>query len=548
MLWEDFQCQTDYRQTSVRIYESMPYPRFTKIIIHHFLSKHKSISKRQGLFMNLIKDDAILGMLKFVRKGKDNQVNGMSILDVMVNNDIKTSKAYQTYLAISTRVVIPKKVRKGLKTLNTPKKKGSITTEENILSDPDEATELAISISKTEAEIADEERRLHENHARIVIGREQALGVDKEAVKCQKKEKMKGISKDVAAQELLNLKKGTRKSREDYIMQQIPKRLKTELECEVAKSENSDEEAMDEDEVHLDEELHVDNEAHDDEYVHDHVKNHDDADEEMNDEENADEVKDDQVVDDAEKVDYEKTEEEKEKPEVPPSSSSLSLSLNYGNQFLNLSSNTSLVGTAKEPAYTEINSLLDTTPTPHTTPLPTPPTLSEALTITTIVPDPLPTVLQRFADLERKFKSWTKKNPAFPAQSSFTPAQPAFRAVESLSEYELKQILFDKIDKSRFIDVNPDKVMRKRDSGDDQDPTAGSDQRKKKRRKGKYSEPSKDKIQTEEPLHEAEMDVEEPIQDVVVNVADQPQDDTDLKKVNYTWFKLPPRLKTPDPE
>ncbi|GKF18132.1 hypothetical protein Tco_0063050 [Tanacetum coccineum] len=43
-------------------------------------------------------------------------------------------------------------------------------------------------------------------------------------------------------------------------------------------------------------------------------------------------------------------------------------------------------------------------------------------------------------------------------------------------------------------DVNPDKVLRKRDRGDDQDPTARSGQGKKKRRKGKDFEPSKDKI------------------------------------------------------
>ncbi|GJZ92435.1 hypothetical protein Tco_0664500 [Tanacetum coccineum] len=88
--------------------------------------------------------------------------------------------------------------------------------------------------------------------------------------------------------------------------------------------------------------------------------------------------------------------------------------------------------------------------------------------------------------------------------------------------------------------------MRKRDRGDDQDPTAGSDQGKKKRRKGKYLESSKDKVQTgsfskgkneskpsstdkpmnaEEPLHEAKLNVEEPILD------DQP-----------------PRPPTPDPE
>ncbi|GKD31551.1 hypothetical protein Tco_1242329, partial [Tanacetum coccineum] len=37
--------------------------------------------------------------------------------------------AYQTYLAISTSIIAPKKVRKGNKTTAIPKKKGSITAE-----------------------------------------------------------------------------------------------------------------------------------------------------------------------------------------------------------------------------------------------------------------------------------------------------------------------------------------------------------------------------------------------------------------------------------
>ncbi|GKC03931.1 hypothetical protein Tco_0995541 [Tanacetum coccineum] len=198
--------------------------------------------------------------------------------------------------------------------------------------------------------------------------------------------------------------------------------------------------------------------------MHDDDEAHDDEHEEMNDDENADELKDDQVMNDAEKVDPKKTEEKngdieqvgddkdkddqvgslvsmtlKEKPEVPPSSSSHSLLSNYKNQFLNLSSDTSLVGTVKEPADIEINYLLDvqiqqeipsvlssplldvqvfvipekttTTriPTPLTTPLPTPPIISEAPPVT------------------------TTKNPAFIAQSSSTPAQPSSKAAESLS-------------------------------------------------------------------------------------------------------------------
>ncbi|GJR61429.1 hypothetical protein Tco_1503591 [Tanacetum coccineum] len=172
----------------------MPYPRFTKVIINYFLLKHKSIPKGHGSCINCINNDGVLGKLKFVSKGEDNQVYGMTIPDVMVNDDIKKLKACQTYLAISTGIVVPKKAREGMKSTATPTKKGSITAEENILSGPDEALYL-------------------------VIGREKASEVDQESTEHQKEKKMKGIATDAAAQELLNLKKGTRKSKEGYILQ-----------------------------------------------------------------------------------------------------------------------------------------------------------------------------------------------------------------------------------------------------------------------------------------------------------------------------------------
>ncbi|GKE72586.1 hypothetical protein Tco_1534627, partial [Tanacetum coccineum] len=123
---------------------------------------------------------------------------------------------------------------------------------------------------------------------------------------------------------------------------------------------------------------------------------------------------------------------QKEKPEVPRSSSSRSLLSNYGNQFLNLSSDASLVGTIKETTDAEINSLLDvqiqqeityvlsallldvlvsvipplttTTTTPLNTPLPTPPIISTATTTTPTVPDLLSEVVQRVYALEKEVK------------------------------------------------------------------------------------------------------------------------------------------------
>nr|GEX42044.1 putative RNA-directed DNA polymerase [Tanacetum cinerariifolium] len=98
-----------------------------------------------GLFMNTIKDDGVLGRLKFISKGEPTHVYGISIHDVMLNDDIKNSKAYQTYLALSTSTKPLKKGRgkgKGLmsqkaatpapekKKKSVPKKKGSITAEE----------------------------------------------------------------------------------------------------------------------------------------------------------------------------------------------------------------------------------------------------------------------------------------------------------------------------------------------------------------------------------------------------------------------------------
>nr|GEU68672.1 hypothetical protein [Tanacetum cinerariifolium] len=129
---------------------------------------------------------------------------------------------------------------------------------------------------------------------------------------------------------------------------------------------------------------------------------------------------------------------------------------------------------------------------------------------------------------------------------------------QELYDALLISIMLDDAIASR--DVNPYKVLRKRDCGDDQDPTAGSNQGKKKKRKGKYYEPSKDKVLTgsplkgktqskpsstnkpvnaKEPLHEGEMEVEEPTLDDVVNEADQPQDDvvpTQGTQFEQPWF------------
>ncbi|GJZ08791.1 hypothetical protein Tco_0543074 [Tanacetum coccineum] len=90
----------------------MPYPRFTKVIIDHFISKDNTISTRNRNNLHTVRDDTLLGTLKFVSKTEDCQKYGAVILDGMINDDIKLSKSYKTYLDYATGKVPPKKARK----------------------------------------------------------------------------------------------------------------------------------------------------------------------------------------------------------------------------------------------------------------------------------------------------------------------------------------------------------------------------------------------------------------------------------------------------
>ncbi|GJX69903.1 hypothetical protein Tco_0307074 [Tanacetum coccineum] len=237
---------------------------------------------------------------------------------------------------------------------------------------------------------------------------------------------------------------------------------------------------MDE-EVHTDEEeLHADDDAHDDEYMHDDDENHDDTDKEMNNDENLMNLK---MI------------KKWLMQKVPPSSSSLSLSSNYGNQFLNLSSNTSLVGTTKEPTTS--------------TSLPTPPISSEAPTNITTVPDPLLVVLQRLSNLERKFEAWTKVDHSKAIEES----------VLANIINEVKNQLPKFLPKAFFDFVNP-RIESTIHESKDKVQTGSSSKGKTQSKPSSTDKP----VNAEEPLLEAEMDVEEPILDDVVNEADQTQD------------------------
>ncbi|GJW71610.1 hypothetical protein Tco_0128527 [Tanacetum coccineum] len=108
----------------------MYYPRFTKAIINYFITKDKSISMRNRMFMHTAEDDNILGPMRFVSKADDYQVYGTLLPKVMTNQKMQESHAYKTYLAFTTGAASPKKARKFKKLASSTRKRTLVTVEE----------------------------------------------------------------------------------------------------------------------------------------------------------------------------------------------------------------------------------------------------------------------------------------------------------------------------------------------------------------------------------------------------------------------------------
>ncbi|GKC51301.1 hypothetical protein Tco_1074046 [Tanacetum coccineum] len=432
--------------------ETMPFPRFTKVIINHFLSQHKSLSKLKFQHYHTIKDDGIVSRLKFIRIGEDYQKYGLPIPDMMLNDKIKQSESYQTFLKYSIGQIPPKNSRgkgsQGKKTGDESqetidvseesdseparkktasrrviKKKVTISADDNIIPDPDVALKLGKSISLTEAAEEEASRQVHATHARIVTesvpkpARRRPSGIAfRDTFSVTKKvspypsEKIKGVQtltpkEQLAADTIQALKEiiPATSSEETGTQPGVPDEEKVTTEANVvldwgSKEEseyteediddetiewvdtNKEEEKNDDDDnksidlkqtddeetddefVHGEEHVQNDDEETDDEFVHGNEQVNNDEDEEMTNVEVEESRNGDVEISYAAKADIKKTEEVKDdtkKADLPLTSSNLSVSSGFGDQFLKLSSDTFLIGTGKDTTYVAINSLLD---------------------------------------------------------------------------------------------------------------------------------------------------------------------------------------------
>ncbi|GJT12826.1 putative nucleotidyltransferase, ribonuclease H [Tanacetum coccineum] len=384
---EDFIYQADNREISSARKEYMTYPRFTKVIINHFISKDKTISMRNKINLHTVRDDTLLGTLKFVSKTKDyqKQVYDKLIPDVLVSKEMLESRAYKMYLDYATGKVIPKEARKRTK---AHMKESSLTADDNIISkDPDAALELGKLISKTEAEELEADRRMHETHEHIITEKpiEREVADLKKAIRARKlvsgPQHAGGLSEGVGLQpEVLDESKfGT----------------KADANSEDSwgtESDNDEEDVNDasdkEDDHEFDDVHNADDEEDDDEeYVNKEDEDDDNRSFDLTktDDEETELENGDQVREDAEKHDDDKAEEEKdtiqdlvqedqakydqekvpapmthkEKPHLIITTSSQLVSSNYSNQFLVSSPECSLLETVKESQDAEVISMVD---------------------------------------------------------------------------------------------------------------------------------------------------------------------------------------------
>ncbi|GKA80785.1 hypothetical protein Tco_0787477, partial [Tanacetum coccineum] len=105
--------------------DKMFYPRFIKIIIHHFLTKDKPISWRKKMFMHTARDDSVLGTMRFVSRHANTQVYGEILPKAMTNQALLDFVAYKTChaIAIGSETPMPRKGQK--------KSESAISSEES---------------------------------------------------------------------------------------------------------------------------------------------------------------------------------------------------------------------------------------------------------------------------------------------------------------------------------------------------------------------------------------------------------------------------------
>nr|GFB60084.1 hypothetical protein [Tanacetum cinerariifolium] len=86
----------------------MYYHRFTKVIIHHFMSKDPSIPRRNKVNWHYVREDHMFSTIKLVSRHQNTQQFGALLPIELTNEDIMNSNAYKEYYAVAIGATPPK--------------------------------------------------------------------------------------------------------------------------------------------------------------------------------------------------------------------------------------------------------------------------------------------------------------------------------------------------------------------------------------------------------------------------------------------------------
>ncbi|GKD26167.1 hypothetical protein Tco_1232381, partial [Tanacetum coccineum] len=106
LLWEDLVYQVENKNSKKN--NDMCYPRFTKVIIDHFMAKDQSIPRRNKMFWHTAMDDPMFTTIRVISKHQDTQIYGAILPQHLTNQAMLESEAYKTYHAYATGEKIPK--------------------------------------------------------------------------------------------------------------------------------------------------------------------------------------------------------------------------------------------------------------------------------------------------------------------------------------------------------------------------------------------------------------------------------------------------------
>nr|GEY32658.1 integrase, catalytic region, zinc finger, CCHC-type, peptidase aspartic, catalytic [Tanacetum cinerariifolium] len=106
LIWEDFVYQVEYKNHKKS--NEMYYTRFTKVIIHHFMSKDSSIPRRNKVNWHYVRDDFMFSTIKVVSRHQNTQQYGAMLPIELTNEEIQNTKAYKEYHAFATGEAAPK--------------------------------------------------------------------------------------------------------------------------------------------------------------------------------------------------------------------------------------------------------------------------------------------------------------------------------------------------------------------------------------------------------------------------------------------------------